>query len=134
MLIACFLHTHFGLLPQEAPVMALERHSLASPPPPSPSLPSLFGGADCACALCYQLTLLTLSKLLQCDFCQLACPHYMFVLSVSFTLPALLLCPIMIDPGQAHEQKYASSDAERKFRLLDVQTVLQTHNRRCASF
>lgn len=70
MLIACFLHTQVGLLPQEASVMAMERHRpfcLALPCLSSPLLSSpllsfpflfyttqgmLFGAADRACALC----------------------------------------------------------------------------------
>ena len=47
----------------------------------------------------------------------------MLVLSVSFSLTALVLLPTVMDPGRAHEQIYASSDFERNIQSLELPIV-----------
>lgn len=80
-----------------------------------------------ACLQAYAVTTECIQHVLQREFSS----RHMLVLSVSFSLPALLLFPTVSDPRQAHEQIYASS--EEPIQSLGLPTVLQTYNRCCAS-
>ena len=135
-----------GVLANSADIGFFALPDVALPCPAQPTLPQhvVWGCClrICSCSAClvrpnpwhaclqaYAVTTECIQHVLQREFSS----RHMLVLSVSFSLPALLLFSTVSDPRQAHEQIYASSDFDPITWLAncpaDPQQVLRLHLR-----